>query len=107
MTITSGSALPGRRSAPVAITLVEVPEPIIESIGVDDPEIARGGRPRRTPGPPVNGDLVTRVRPPVVLPTRVRRIGMDARGEVNGGNLAATRPAPTPAWPAEMVLFGR
>jgi hypothetical protein len=73
MTITSGSARPSRRST-AATMLVEPPEPLIERIGVDDPETAHGGHPRRMPGPPVPGGLVRRVRPLVVLPTRVRRI---------------------------------
>ena len=54
--------------------LVEPSEPLIERLGVDDPETAHGGRSRRTPGPPIPSGLVTRVRPLVVLPTRVRRI---------------------------------
>jgi hypothetical protein len=80
MATTSGFARPRRRSTAVETALLELPEPIFEPLGVDDPKLAHGGRPRRTPGPPAPGGLVRRVRPPLVLPTRVRRIhgGMSA-----------------------------
>jgi hypothetical protein len=106
MTITSGFARPRRRSTAVATTLIEVPEPIFEPLGVDDPGSAHGGRARRTPGPPVPSGLVARVRPPVVLPTRVRRIHLDASSVVKRGDLSATRPAPTPDSTAEVALLG-
>lgn len=107
MTTTSGSARLRRRSATVATTMVEAPEPIIESIGLDGPEMAHGGHPRRTPGPPVNGGVVTRVRPSVVPPTRVRRVDMAAKGVVRRGGLsAAIHAAPTPDSTAEAALLG-
>ena len=74
MTTTSGLARPRRRSTAVPITLIDVPEPDFEPLGVDDPGVAHGGHSRQTPGPPVPSGLVTRVRPPVVLSTQVRRI---------------------------------
>lgn len=82
MTTTSGFAYPAVRSAALEAPLIEVPEPIIEPIGVDDPETAHGGRPRRMPGPPVPGGLVPRVRPPTTLPTKVRRVPGSPRGMV-------------------------
>jgi hypothetical protein len=83
MTTTSESARPFRRSAVLVDSLNEAPEPIGESIGVDDPGTAHGGRPRRMPGPPAPGGLVRRVRPLDVLPTRVRRIPGGTRGLVD------------------------
>jgi hypothetical protein len=74
MTTTSGSVGSSYRSTAVATTLLEVPEATVERLGVDDPLSAHGGHPRRAPGPPIPGGLVTRVRAPVALPTRVRRI---------------------------------
>ena len=74
MTITSGFAHPSHRRATVAIELVEPMEPVLEPLGVDDPGVAHGGRSRRVPGPPVLDGLVTRVRAPATLPTRVRRV---------------------------------
>lgn len=106
MTITSGFARPRRRSRAGAVALIEVPEPTFEPLGVDDPGTAHGGRSRRMPGPPVSGGLVTRVRPPVVLPTRVRRIHLDSTGLVTRRDLPATRPAPTPDSMAEVALLG-
>jgi len=74
MVTTSGLAQQGHRSAAVATVLFEAPEPTIEPLGVDDPGTAHGGRSRRTPGPPIPNGLVTRVRAPVVLPTKVQRL---------------------------------
>ena len=105
MTITSGLARTRRRSTAGATALTQVPEPVFEPHGVDDPRNAHGGRPRRMPGPPASSDLVERVRPPVVLPTKVRRIPMDARGVVERGDLSATRPAATPDSTAEVALL--
>lgn len=82
MTITSGFAYPADLPAALEAPLVELPEPITEQVGVDDPETAHGGRPRRMPGPPVPGGLVPRVRPPATLPTRVRRVPGGPRGMV-------------------------
>ena len=82
MTTTSGFAYPADRPAALEAPLIEVPEPIIEPIGVDDAGTARGGRPRRMPGPPVPGGLVPRVRPPATLPTKVRRMPSGQRGMV-------------------------
>ncbi len=106
MTITSGFARPRGRTTAAAATLTEVHEPISEPLGVDDPGTAHGGRPRRMPGPPVPGGLVKRVRPPMLLPTRVRRIHVDARGVVKRGDLPATRPAPTFDSTVEVTLLG-
>ena len=106
MTITSGFAHRRGRSEAAATTLVEVPEPIFEPLGVDDPGTAHGGRSRRTPGPPVPSGLVMRVRPPVVLPTRVRRIHLDATGAVKRSDLSVARPAPTPDSTTEVALLG-
>ena len=106
MTITSGFAHPSHRTAAVATELVEPVEPVFEPLGVDDPGIAHGGRPQRMPIPPVPGGLVTRVRPPVVVPTKVRRIHMDASGVVKRGDPSATCPAPTPDSTAEVALPG-
>ena len=83
MTTTSGFARPRRRSTAVPTMLLELPEPIFEPLGVDDPKLAHGGRPRRTPGPPAPGGLVRRVRPTVVLPTRVRRVHRDTSAMVD------------------------
>mgnify|MGYP001544243539 FL=1 len=80
MTITSGLARSSRHSTAVVATRVEPPEPVIEHVGLDGPETAHGGQPRRMPGPPVPAGLVTRVRPANDLPTMVRRIELDARG---------------------------
>ena len=91
----------------MATTLIEAPEPVHESIGVDDPKTAHGGRPRRTLGPPVPGGLMTRVRPPVVLPTMVRRVAVDASHMVEWGDHTARSPAPTADWSAELALLGR
>ena len=74
MTITSGFAHPSHRTAAVATELVEPVEPVFEPLGVDDPGVAHGGRSRRVPGPPALDGLVTRVRVPATLPTRVRRV---------------------------------
>lgn len=76
MTTTSAIARPRRRSTPVAPPLIEVPEPIFETIGVDDPKVAHGGRRRLSRGPSAPGGLVVRVRPHAELPTTVRRVKM-------------------------------
>lgn len=101
MTTTSGFVEPSHRPA-VAAPMVQAPEPIMESIGVDDPGMAHGGRSRRVPGPPIPGALVARVRMAGPLPTRVRRIGMNAGGRIKTADLTATPAAPTPDVAAEM-----
>lgn len=70
-------AVPGGDVAAALVGLGETPEPDLEPFepfGVDDPDTAHGGRPRRTPGPPIPGVLVTRVRPRATLHTKVRRV---------------------------------
>jgi hypothetical protein len=52
----------------------DLSDEVIERLGVDDPKAAHGGRPRRNPAPPFHGGLVTRVRPPTELSTRLRRL---------------------------------
>ena len=107
MTITSGFVRPGRPARTVVTTLIGAPEPVDESIGVDDPKTAHGGHSRRTPGPPVTGGLVIRVRPPVALPTSVRRIRVDAYGVARRDDQPGTRPSKPTDPTAEAALLGR
>lgn len=80
MMASAGPIQPSRRATDVATTIVlasEPPDPVLEPfepIGVNDPDVAHGGRSRRMPGPPIPGGLVTRARTPMALPTRVRRL---------------------------------
>ena len=95
MTITSGFVRPGRPARTVVTTLI------------DDPKTAHGGHSRRTPGPPVTGGLVIRVRPPVALPTSVRRIRVDAYGVARRDDQPGTRPSKPTDPTAEAALLGR
>ena len=64
MTVSTGLATP----------LTEATEPVTERISVDDQQTAHGGRPRRTPSPPVPEGMVIRAPQTVALELKVRRV---------------------------------